>query len=206
MKSTFKKEDAARESTPRTAITIEDSRARAYGSEKPEAREIQRAIYGYHPGPFTWRTRRAVPNMHHICIERFLVKGAFFVVNGRPPFFCPQLASDLRTKKRGGKPKENRATREINSRTARFSNTPQNTHENTRTPITRHHTPKTGKQTKCIFRACARKIFRRAWKLIHFPAPLKGAPTRRAGIPGVAGRLGVPAFFVFGRGPFFFRA
>ena len=48
MKSTFKKEDAARESTPRTAI--EDSRARAYGSEKPEAWAIQRAIYGYHPG------------------------------------------------------------------------------------------------------------------------------------------------------------
>jgi len=55
----FKKEDAARELTPRTAI--EDSRARAYGSEKPEARAIQRTIYGYHTGPFAWRKGRAVP-------------------------------------------------------------------------------------------------------------------------------------------------
>ena len=73
MKSTLKKEDAARESTPRTAI--EDSRAHAHGSENPEARAIQRAIYGYHPGPFTWRTRRAVPKKHQKSIERFLVKG-----------------------------------------------------------------------------------------------------------------------------------
>ena len=73
MKSTLKKEDAARESTPRTAI--EDSRARAYGSEKPEARVIQRAICGYHPGPFTWRTRRAVPKKYQRSTERFLVTG-----------------------------------------------------------------------------------------------------------------------------------
>ena len=72
----FKKEDAARESTPRTAI--EDSRARAYGSEKPGARAIQQAIYGHHPGPFTWRTRRAVPNSDQITIERFLDKEKFY--------------------------------------------------------------------------------------------------------------------------------
>ena len=72
VKSTFQKKDAARESTPRTVI--EDSRARAYGSEMPEARAIQRAIYGYHPGPFAWRTRRAVPNKYVISMERFLVK------------------------------------------------------------------------------------------------------------------------------------
>ena len=71
MKSTLKKEDAARESTPRTAI--EESRARAYGSEKLEVRVIQRAIYGYHQGPFTWRTRRAVPKKYQRSIERFLV-------------------------------------------------------------------------------------------------------------------------------------
>ena len=67
-----KEEDAARESTPRTAI--EDLRARAYGSEKPEARAIQRAIYKHHPGPLTWRTRRAVPQKHEKSMERFLVK------------------------------------------------------------------------------------------------------------------------------------
>ena len=69
---------AARELVPRTAI--EDSRARAYGSEKPEARAIERAIYGYHPGPFNWRTRRAVPHQYQISIERFL---AIRVITGQ---------------------------------------------------------------------------------------------------------------------------
>ena len=87
MKSTLKKEDAARESTPRT--TIEDSRAHAYGSEKPEARAIQRAIYGYHPGPFTWQTKRAVPKKYQRSIERFLV---MFKINSFTPG-ASQLAS-----------------------------------------------------------------------------------------------------------------
>ena len=42
----------------------------------PGARVIQRAIYEYHPGRFTCRTRRAVPNDYRIIIERFLDKAA----------------------------------------------------------------------------------------------------------------------------------
>ena len=71
-----KKGDAARESTPPRRTAIEDPRARAYGSEKPEARAIQRAIYGHYPGPFTWQTRRAVPMRYQTGIERFLVNAS----------------------------------------------------------------------------------------------------------------------------------
>ena len=60
---------------PRTAI--EDSRARAYGTEKPETGAIQRAIYNHHPGPFTWQTRRAVPQKYGESMERFWDKGVF---------------------------------------------------------------------------------------------------------------------------------
>ena len=40
------------------------------------------------------------------------------------------------------------------------------------------NTPQSTNSPQHFFRACARTLIRRAWKFIHSPAPLKGAPTR----------------------------
>ena len=109
---------------------------------------------------------------------------------GGPGRQSPVLLSSTTEKKRGEiMGKLFRATREINNRTTAQKTPPKHPQTTRKCPSKRENTytqqNAMRKKTSNKLPRLREKSIRRAWKLVHFPAQLKGAPTQ--GIAALGG-------------------